>query len=60
MAISPIVHKRCLQRRLDPCHFGKIDIPSELALKLAFKIKFFDFVPVDHNNAGFFRVCGID
>lgn len=47
-------------RRLDPCHFGEVYIPGKLSLELAFKIKLFDFVPVDHNNAGFFRVCGID
>ena len=59
VAISTVIHKRCLQRWFYTCYLGEVDVSCKLTLELAFKIKFFDFVSVDHNNAGFFRVCGI-
>ncbi len=60
MAISAIVHKCRLERRLYAGDFCQVNIASQLAFVFGFKIKLFDFVSVDHHNAGFFRVGGID
>ena len=60
MAVSAIVYKSRLQRGFDPRHFGQIDVSSKLTLELALEIKFLDFVSIHHDNAGFFRVRGVD
>ena len=56
VAIAAIVHESSLKRRFNPCHLGQIDVPSKLSLELALEIKLLDFVPIYHNDAGFFRV----
>ena len=60
MAIAAIVNKGRLKRRFDPGYFCKVNVASELALVFRFKVKFLDFVSVDHHNAGFLRVGGVD
>ena len=60
VAISAVVHKRRLQRRLHTGHLRQIDISGQLPPVYCLKIEFFDFISVYHNNAGFFRVCGVD
>ena len=60
MAVSAVIHKGRLQRRLDPCYLGKIDISGKLPAVFRFKVKFLNLVSVNHHDAGFFRVGGID
>ncbi len=60
MAISAIVHKCRLKRRFYARYFCEINIASQLAAALGLKIKFLNFVPIYHDNAGLFRVRGVD
>ncbi len=60
MTVAAVIDKSGLQRGFDAGYFCQVDIASQLAFVLRFKIKLFDFVSVDHHNAGFFRVGGID
>ncbi len=60
MTISAIVHERRLQRRFDPCYFCQINIACQLSAGLGFKIELLNLVPIHHNDAGLFRVRGVD
>src|SRR5260370_6858547 len=40
MAVAAIVYERPLERRLDPRHFGKGDVASQLAAAFPFEIQF--------------------
>ena len=58
--VAAIVDKGRLQRRFDPDDFGQIDISGELTFVEVFVIEFLDLVSINHYNAGFLRVGGID
>ena len=60
MAVSTVIHKSSLQRGLNPCHLGQVNIAGKLTLIYSFKVKFFNFGSIHHHDAGFFRVGGID
>ena len=60
MAIAAIVNERRLKRRFYPCYFCEVDVASKLAAGLGFKVEFLNLVSVNHHNAGFFRVGGVD
>ena len=60
VAIAAVIDERRLQRRFDPRHLGKIDIPLELLALGAFEIKFLDPGSVDDGHAGFFPVACVD
>ena len=60
MPVSAVIDESGLQRWFDPSYLCKIDVASQLAFELAFKIKFFDLVAVHHHDAGFLRMGGID
>ena len=60
MAVSAIINEGRLKRRLDPCYLCEIDIASKLPAVLGFKVKFLNFVSINHNNASFLCVGGVD
>ena len=60
VAIATVIDKGRLQGRLHAGDLGQIDVSCKLALVQGFKVEFFNLVSVDHNHAGFFRMCGID
>ena len=60
MTIATVIDKGRLQGRLHAGDLGQIDVSCKLALVQGFKVEFFNLVSVDHNHAGFFRMCGID
>jgi hypothetical protein len=60
VAIAAVVDKGRLKRRLDPRYLGKVDVPGKLSAAFCFKIEFLDLVSVNHHDAGFFRVGGIN
>jgi hypothetical protein len=60
MAITAILDEGRLQRRLDPCDLGEVDIAAQLFALGSFEIKFLDAIAADHNDPGLFRVGSID
>ncbi len=60
VAVAAVVDERRLQRRLDAGHLGEIDVAGELPLVQRFKVELFDPGSVHHDDAGLFRVRGID
>jgi hypothetical protein len=60
VAVAAIFDECGLQRWLYTGYPGKIDIAAYLFLVLGFKIKFFDPVATDHDDACFLRVGGVD
>ena len=60
VAIATVVHEGRLQGRLHAGDLGQVDVSCKLTLVQGFKVEFFNLVSVDHNHAGFFRMCGID
>jgi len=60
VAVAAVVDEGGLQRGLDPRHLGQIDVSGQLALVQGFKIELFDLVSVHHDDAGFFRMGGVD
>jgi hypothetical protein len=60
VAVAAIIDEGRLKRWLDPRYFCEIDVASKLALVFGFKVEFLDLVSINHHNAGFLRVGGID
>ena len=60
MPVSAIINERRLQRRFDPCYFCQINVASQLAFVFGLKVEFLNLGSVNHHNAGFFRVGGVD
>jgi len=60
MAVAAIVYERRLERRLDPRHFGKVDVASQLAAACRFEIEFLNAVAAQYDHPGLFRVGRID
>ena len=60
LAVSAIFDEGRLQRRLYARHLGEIDIAFERPLGGGLEIKFLDFLTVENDHPGFFRVAGID
>ena len=60
VTVPTIIYKGRLKRRLNARYFCEIDVASKLAFVFRLKVKFLNFVSVDHHNTGFFRVGGID
>ena len=60
MAVSAIVHEGRLQRGFDPRDLRQIYVSCKLPLVQRLEIEFLDLVSVGHDNAGFFRVRGVD
>ena len=60
MTVPAVIDKGRLKRRLDPRYLGEIDVASKLAFVFGFKVEFLNLVSVNHHDAGFFRVGGID
>ena len=60
MPVAAIIDKGGLQRRLDACHLGKVDVASELPAAGGLEIEFFNAVSTHHDHPGLFRVGGVD
>ena len=60
MAIAAVLDERGLQAGLDPDYFGEIDIPFKLPFGRRLDIEIFKSGTIQHHDAGFFRVRGID
>ena len=60
MAISAIVDKRRLKRRLDAGYLGEIDISLKLFLGRRLEIEMFEPTAVEYDDASFLRVHRID
>ena len=60
VAVSAIIDERRLQRRFDPGHLGKIDIPFELLVLGGLEVKFLDPVSLDDRDPGLLPVARID
>ena len=60
MPVSSIIYKGRLKRRLDPRYFCEVYVASKLAFVFGFKVELLDLVSIDHHDAGFLRVGGID
>ena len=60
VAVAAVIYERRLQRRFNPRYLGEIDVASKLAFVFRFKIEFLNFVSVDHHNARFLGVGGIN
>ena len=58
--VSPVLDESRLKRRLDSRHPRKIDVSGNLPLVRGFKVEFLDSASVDHRDAGFLRVGGVD
>ena len=58
--VPAIIDEGRLQRRLNPCYLGEIDIALDLLAGFGLEIKFFDPVAFYHGNPGFLRVAGVD
>ena len=60
LSVPAIFHEGRLQRRLHARYLGKVDIAFEGPLGRGLEIKFLDFLSVENNHAGLFRVACID
>ena len=60
MAVAAVIDEGGLQRRLDACHFRKIDIAADLFLVFGFEVEFFYAVSAYDNDARLFSVRRID
>ena len=60
VAVSAIVHKGRLERRLDPRYLGEVDISRELPFVKRLEVKFVNLGSVHHHNTRLFGVRGID
>jgi len=60
VTVAAIIDERRLQRRLDPSHFGEIDISLELLVLGGFEIKFLDPISLDHRHPGLLLVARVD
>ncbi len=60
VAIAAIFDERRLQAGFDPNDLGEVDVALELPARLGFDVEIFEAVTVQHHDAGFFRVAGVD
>ena len=60
VAIAAIFDECGLQAGLDPDYLGEIDIPFELSFRRSLDVEIFKSITVQHHDAGFFRVRGVD
>ena len=60
LAVAAIFDKGGLQRRLNARHLGEIDVALEGPLGSSLEIELFDFISVENDDPGFFRVVGVD
>ena len=60
MAVAAIFDEGRLQRRLNACDLGEIDVAAQLFALGGFEIKFLDAIAADHDDPGLFRVGSID
>jgi hypothetical protein len=60
VAIAAVLDERGLQAGLDPDYFGEIDIPFQLPFGRRLDVEIFKSSTIQHHDAGFFRVRGID
>ena len=60
MAISAIIHERCLQGRLNARHLCEVDVASKLATVHGFKVELLNLVSVCHDNPSFLGMGGVD
>ena len=60
MTIAAVFDERGLQAGLDPDYFGEIDIPFELPFGRRLDVEIFKSGTIQHHDAGFFRVRGVD
>ena len=59
VAAAAILDESRLEGGLHPHHFGEIDVALQLPLGRRLDVVVFEAVTVQHHNAGFFRVGGI-
>ena len=60
MAVSAILDKGGLQRRLYAGDLCEIDVSAQLLALGGLEIKLFDAIAADHDHPGLFRVGGVD
>ena len=58
--VAAILDERRLKAWLYPHHLGEVDVPLELALGRRLDIEILKPGTVQHHNAGFLRVRGVD
>ncbi len=57
---AAIFHEGGLKTWLHPHHLGEVDVALQLALGRGLDVEVFEAVTVQHHDAGFFRVAGVD
>ena len=60
VAVAAVVDERRLQRRLDPGHFGKIDIALQLPAACRLEVEFLDAIAAYDDHASFLGVRRVD
>ncbi len=60
VAVAAILDECRLERRLHANHLGEVDISLELPLRRSLDVEILEAATVQHHDAGFFRVGGID
>jgi hypothetical protein len=60
VAISTIIDKSGLERRLHACDLCQVDVSAELFLVLRFEIEFLYAVSTNDNDAGLLGMGGVD
>ena len=60
VAIAAVFDERRLQAGFDPDDLGEVDVPFELPFGRRLDVEIFKSGTVQHHDAGFFRVRGVD
>ena len=60
MAVAAIFHESGLEAGFHPHDLGEVDVAFQLALRRCLNVKIFEAISVQHHDAGFFRVRGVD
>ena len=60
VAVSAVIHERCLQRGFDPRDLCQVDVASQLALVQGLEIKVIDPRSIGHDHPSFLGVGGVD
>ena len=60
VAVSAVIHERCLQRGFDPRDLCQVDVASQLALVQGLEIKVVDPRSIGHDHPSFLGVGGVD
>ena len=60
VAVAAVIDESRLERRLDPGHFGKIDVALQLSAVCRLEIEFLHAIAAYDDHASFLRVRRVD